>query len=500
MGQRTQKLRHLLAVIVLLVSSTAAAGPFRFAGHDARSLGKAGPESLFGEGLGVLYGNPALLVDVPRELTATFFFVSPLLSADLMTRPPNADVPMTLYDSDVGIAGINLDRPLPTVELPRARHSNRVRGTSTYLGVGFATDLGRDDFCIALQLLVPTRGLVSVSSIFSDERDQFFSNTVHFALFGEWSQVLSLLMGAAWRPVPWFSFGAAVEGSLDVGADLNMYIPEATVQDYALVNTDIEARPSGRAILGANFRPLDWLSLSLVWRDRRLSRVDANAELALWNYHEPGNETKPKRVHQHHVLELDYEPMEATLAAGAMLGDFTVGLSVTWNHWAEYWDTHHQRPKRAAVLAPSHPNEEDGRFAFSDTISVQLGGSWKYGDGLSATLGAAFHPTPVPAQVGRTNYLDQDKLVVALGHRYDFSLWDIAWRLEASFQLWHMFDATVHKDPALIKDEFPDDARTLIGNEPMPEAAGLQTNNPGFPGFSFGGYALMGALSLGGTF
>jgi hypothetical protein len=54
----------------------------------------------------------------------------------------------------------------------------------------------------------------------------------------------------------------------------------------------------------------------------------------------------------------------------------------------------------------------------------------------------------------------------------------------------------VHKDPSLIRDEFPDRARTLIGGQPMPEAEGLQTNNPGFPGYEFGGLALAGSVSL----
>ena len=32
--------------------------------------------------------------------------------------------------------------------------------------------------------------------------------------------------------------------------------------------------------------------------------------------------------------------------------------------------------------------------------------------------------------------------------------------------------------------------------EPMPEAEGLQTNNPGFPGYDFGGFSLIGSASL----
>jgi hypothetical protein len=63
-------------------------------------------------------------------------------------------------------------------------------------------------------------------------------------------------------------------------------------------------------------------------------------------------------------------------------------------------------------------------------------------------------------------------------------------------QFWMMFEQTVHKDPSQIPDEFADHARTLIGQQPMPEAAGLQTNNPGFPGYDFGGFSLIGSASL----
>jgi hypothetical protein len=57
-------------------------------------------------------------------------------------------------------------------------------------------------------------------------------------------------------------------------------------------------------------------------------------------------------------------------------------------------------------------------------------------------------------------------------------------------------EQTVHKDPELIRDEFADRAKTLIGGQPMPEAAGMQTNNPGFPGYTFGGFAVVGSASL----
>ena len=59
-----------------------------------------------------------------------------------------------------------------------------------------------------------------------------------------------------------------------------------------------------------------------------------------------------------------------------------------------------------------------------------------------------------------------------------------------------MLDTTVYKDPSQIRDEFADRATTLIGGQPMSEAEGLQTNNPGFPGYDFGGWTLVGSASL----
>ena len=91
------------------------------------------------------------------------------------------------------------------------------------------------------------------------------------------------------------------------------------MQDYALANLEMDASPGIRAVVGLNFRPLEWLSLSAVWRDRRFSKVDTDALLNLWNYHETGDTTVPKRVKQNHLLALDFEPQEVTLAAGIEL-------------------------------------------------------------------------------------------------------------------------------------------------------------------------------------
>lgn len=478
----------------IFICTIGTAGPLRMTGYDTASVGQGAGELAWGHGAGVMYSNPALLTDIEQGLSIGYMFVQPFMNVQLMDRPTNADVPMSFYDSDAGISGSNLERPLPTVELRVKRHDNDVNSMTSYMSISFVESLGLDDFRMGLSFIVPTSGLMDIASGYPDEREQFFSNTVHLTRFGEWSKMISMFLGAAYRPLEWLSIGAAIEGGLNVSASLDMYIPEATVQDFALVNVAFDAAPTARAIIGVTARPLSWLSVDLVWRDRRFSQVDADAMLNLWNYHEPGDATVPKRVKQRHLLALDFEPQEVSLAVGAKFQKMYAQVGLTWNHWADFIDTHHNRAQQNAVWEKG--SSPDETYAFSDTFSLSLGMGYEYLDGLSVTAGVGFRPSPVPAQVGRTNYADADLIDVALGHSYDLTLGSGTLRLDAALQVWFMGETTVNKDPSQIKDEFPDDARTLIGAQPMPEAAGLQTNNPGFPGYSFGGWALAGSVSV----
>jgi hypothetical protein len=46
--------------------------------------------------------------------------------------------------------------------------------------------------------------------------------------------------------------------------------------------------------------------------------------------------------------------------------------------------------------------------------------------------------------------------------------------------------------PYLVADEVPDDSQ--VAGEPIAGAAGLQTNNPGWPGFGSAGFVLGGGV------
>ena len=49
-------------------------------------------------------------------------------------------------------------------------------------------------------------------------------------------------------------------------------------------------------------------------------------------------------------------------------------------------------------------------------------------------------------------------------------------------------------NPSLVRDEVPDDA--VVSGQPLPGRDGLQTNNPGWPGFSSSGWILGGGINV----
>jgi hypothetical protein len=100
----------------------------------------------------------------------------------------------------------------------------------------------------------------------------------------------------------------------------------------------------------------------------------------------------------------------------------------------------------------------------------------------------------VPAQVGRSNYVDNDRVGVGFGADVLLELL----KVRPGFQVFadRFITRTNQKDDSRIVDEVPDDSVIGTTGAPVVGAQGLQTNNPGWPGFSSGGWLWGGAVTL----
>ena len=474
-----------LLALCLVAPVSAGADPLDWFGYDTRSLGAGGGGGgvAVSDGAGALHSNPALLPWVTPGLSLGYVMVLPMLSIRGMDRPPGADVPSSYYDAKIPGTGTGMDKPLPTAELANPRSDTHVDQARHAVVLGAVMDLGLEDLRLALLLKAPLPELASLRFHYPDEREQYFSNRLHFVRFGEWDDMVLLMAGAAWRPLPWLSLGISAKTSFDMVARTRTFIPEASVQDYGLSDAEVTMKVRLRPVAGVAFRPLEWLRLGVTWRGETRVRTDVAAGLQLWNYHEAptgaeGETTSLKRITQDFTLVTLFQPHEIALGAGVGFDRVFAEAAATLSLWSRHHDDHGAGTR------------------FRDVVSVTGGAGWRYLSWAEALLGLAYQPTPVPPQTGRTSYVDGDLVGLTAGHRFRFQVKKIPFEAGVYVQAWRMLDQVVHKDPAEIIDEFPDGVVTRLDGAALPEAEGLQTNNPGFPGYRSGGWALVAGGSL----
>jgi hypothetical protein len=126
----------------------------------------------------------------------------------------------------------------------------------------------------------------------------------------------------------------------------------------------------------------------------------------------------------------------------------------------------------------------------------------------AGNLDANARRTPVPAQTGRTNYVDNDRYGFLLGASYEVPIpkYDATFKVGAQAQVQVLpahsqrkLDPAASSDPKAnqrVVDEWPDGSVDVSTGQVIAEAAGLQTNNPGWPGFRSKGFITGSVLTL----
>jgi len=497
--------RYFIPVFLLIISGIATeshAAPFRMFGYDTAAMGTANSNVAYGESYSVLFSNPALMSRFEPQAGAGLAVYIPNLRADLMDRPKNADVNMKYLDTNVSMYQHVPDRPIPTIELKTQREDNHINDPVTYFLTGGTYDFNIDGFRVGGLTVLPLVEVLQISSYYFDEREQYYTNTVHFPLFGEWSPIIGGMVGTSYSPVKYVSFGFSLQINVGLVADMGIFVPEATVQEYGLMNVSgTKAVVKFRPIIGFQTEPTDWMAIGVTWRNESYVRTDAKGRLDLWNYHDSTlDQTIPRFVVQSYDMVLDYEPMELSGALGFKYASWMIQGGITWNRWSQYIDHHGKHPEEVAINKPINPGDlivNGDHYKWKDTISTNIGTTYKYLGWGEARLGFAYSPSPVPDQVGRTNYADNDLWCLAVGHKFTFDVFKKKLMVDLGLQFWQMLQKTVNKDPRQIRDEFPDNSRTILESSVIASAEGLQTNNPGFPGYTQKGWLIVTSASVG---
>jgi long-chain fatty acid transport protein len=444
-------------------------------------------------GAAATYFNPALLLGQSSVGFGTFLVIQNL-DIRLQPRPRGVDVEESIYDARVpnpdGTTSRLPIRPLPTSALRNTRGSADPDHASLFLIGGVVVEPIPDTLAVGVLAVVPTHAFQTQTAAFVDEREQYFSNSLRFERFGENydTNVVTFALGV--RPIDWASVGLGLTMTTQGEADNEIFVPDASDQGDMYVNTNVRVRTQFRPHVGLAIEP---------WRDLRITGtlhlashndVSGNNDLQLWNFEYPDGQ---QSFRQTYAYRTQTSPLRASVGAAydTSLGrgrstactesTFAAGATVTYTRWSSYVNRHRQAP-----LDP-----------WLDTLSGAIGARWR-GEVHRVGLDVTYEPSPVPDQVGRTNYVDNDRLGGALAYGLTWSLANVALETGLHVQVHRLLPRSVSKSTRAthpILDEFPSavDGRT---GDPIDASAGLQTNNPGYPGFSSEGWILGGGLSL----
>ena len=421
------------------------------------------------------YFNPSLLPGAAPGTEVSFAFVTTRADIELDERPGGEDVPASVYGARFPDADDDDLRPFATAELPEKRADTRLRDSTAYAAIGVVRPLFDEKLVFGFYGILPIQSFHSQESFFADEREQYFSNALHFELLGDRAELASFAVALASQPDDWIAFGAGVEVTIGTQATTAVYVPNAADQREVLLNPDVEVDSVFSPFFGLTTYPSKHLSLTSTLHFPVSSDTDGENRLRFFNFNYEEGEDSVDQVFR---SSTGYVPLRASIGGvWASRGvdapsGWEVGVQGLLNRWSSYRDRHGERP----------------RDSWQNTVTLGVGAAATF-DRKRASADVHFAPSPVPDQRGRSNYVDNARLMVSTGFEAPARVLGVGFALGAYLHGQWLVPRDVRKSPDAphpVFDEYPGDAIDVVTNEPIADAQGFQTNNPGYPGFSSG--------------
>lgn len=453
-------------------SSSAWASPFELYEAGARAGAMSGAPVASAQGPGAIFYNVAALAGSPTGIHGGLVIGADQTEILLMPRPAGYDVP-DLGGSNPAVPTNATGAPADTATAP----------TFYALSLGAVSSLGVEKLRAGVLMLIPSDGFFHLKTHLPDERERLISNELHYTLIRDRVRHLDLQVGVAYELLPWLSVGGG--GAFMVGAQplTDAYIQDLSDQNEVEIAADVDTVNDWGLLLGARVDLPAGLSLGLSYRSESAFTIKGANRIRLG--------TAGEEDEQFATQELDWTPVYTP--EGGALGLAWRGKSVDieasgrYSRWSQYVDTH------------------SNDAGFRDTLSPRLGAQWRYDRDLSVRAGLGWEPTPVPAQTGRTNYVDNQRVMASVGAGHRVTALGEAFEVNWAVQIQGLIPreqvkASAESYPACAEgvtrlcDEVPDDTTDPRTGQPYAAAQGLQTGNPGFPGYSSGGW--MGTLKI----
>ncbi|HPV21890.1 MAG TPA: hypothetical protein PK102_09700, partial [bacterium] len=337
--------------------------------------------------------------------------------------------------------------------------------------------------------LIPVAGIQTQEPFFNDEREQYFSNSLHFELYGDRLKQFSMAFALGGKVGDFLKLGAGLSVSTYTVTQNRVFVPDGTDPKTQIINSKMKVGSSVSPYFSFVANPFLGFNLTGTFHfPRNTGVVELNNEMQVWNW-DYGDDSK-KYLAASSTMTAGYQPIKLSIG---MYYDFVVaGYTISpmaafeWSRWSTYVNRHGERP-----------------LDKWDDVFSGMGGLHVKHRQRKAAIDLAYIPSPVPAQDGRENYVDNDRLGFSVGYTeyFHFESFSIGGGINSSVQ-W-LLKKTETKDKERseedggLVDEFPDDAVNYADMAAgFPTAKGLQTNNPGFPGWESSGFVMGIGISV----
>lgn len=425
-------------------------------------------------GSAATYFNPSLLPEATPKLEAGFFGLASHSRIRLKARPAGADVPASVYGSDFPTwytGSKDLYRPKATKDLP-PRSDTEADDNVIYAAIGMVRPLAGKSLVFGFYAFLPVRAFLNQNSFYADEREQYFSNRLHPELLGDRLDVSSIAFAFGSQLNDWLEIGAGIDVAIFTESKVTVYVADGSDQSNVLLTPEIHTDSKFRPYFGVSAHPSTRTAVIATLHFPFANTTHGENDLRYWN---------AAPVQQTYTISQGTEPLRVALGgslSGALRADgrapWEIGIQLLAERWSRYNDRHGSRPLDS----------------WNNTVNVAVGGGFLWRE-RHVTFDLGYVPSPVPDQTGRTNYIDNSRLVASAGIEGGVKFFGR--ELEAGVTLFGSYslprevtkDANA-KNPVL--DEYPDG--TVLDGQPAPGTAGLQTNNPGYPGWKSTGYML----------
>ncbi len=491
----------LLATLIALWLSVTPRGASastagRWLGNDSRNAAMGRGGRAVGDGPGNLQVNPALMSFSPEglwlSLSSAWNSLANGLHIEQSDRPGGYDVPDIFERTDP--EGWNSQQPLATASVSDKRGKTDDLPAVVLVHLAAVGSFGIDGLRLGLAVSAPMPSVIDFKVWYNDEREQYFTNRLHFERFGEFDQVVSITPGISYAPWEWLSIGVSAKVDLGMAIDVGMFVSDVEDLEEASIVPAGKVSPAIRPTVGIALRAPFGLRGGLIYKHESFMKVDMDVDVQISNL--------GRVFRQKHELVLGYEPSELALAVGYEWGPLVVEIGGAWEMWSSYRDRHGND-----WIHPSDPEglEDWTDPSFDDIFTVHAGAEWRLSSLVALRAGYGYFPSPFPPQTGRYNYVDNDLSLYSLGAGFNFEVFDKRFRVDAAGQFWHMRTLSVNKQaPGSLSepeggiiDEVPDGVMDSSTGEPLAQAEGLQTNNPGFPGYKLAGMMLSAMVTVG---